>query len=109
MIRVCEPSLSELEKKYVNEALENNWLSSIAPPVQLFEEAFAKKFGVRHAVAVNSGGSALFLALWTLGIRPGDEVIVPAFTMVATAGAVTQCGATPVFVDAEPDTGNIDV
>ncbi len=109
MIRVCEPSLSDLEKKYVNEALENNWLSSIAPPVQLFEEAFAKRFGVRHAVAVNSGGSALFLALWTLGIRAGDEVIVPTFTMVATAGAVTQCGAIPVFVDAEPDTGNIDV
>ncbi len=109
MIRVCEPSLTDLEKKYVNEALENNWLSSIAPPVQLFEEAFAKKFGVKHAVAVNSGGSALFLALWTLGIRQGDEVIVPTFTMIATAGAVTQCGAIPVFVDSEPETGNIDV
>lgn len=109
MIRVCEPSLSDLEKTYVNEALDNNWLSSVAPPVQRFEEMFAKRFGVRHAIAVNSGGSALFLVLWTLGIRAGDEVIVPAFTMVATPGAVTQCGATPVFVDAEPDTGNIDV
>jgi perosamine synthetase len=109
MIRVCEPSLSVLEITYVTEALTNNWLSSIAPPVQLFEEMFAKRFGVRHAVAANSGGSALFLALWTLGIRPGDEVIVPAFTMVATPGAVTQCGATPVFVDAEAGTGNIDV
>lgn len=109
MIRVCEPSLTDLEKKYVNEALENNWLSSTAPPVQLFEEAFARRFGVRHAIAVNSGGSALFLALWTLGVRQGDEVIVPTFTMVATAGAVTQCGATAVFVDCEPDTGNIDV
>lgn len=109
MIHVCEPSLTALEKKYVNEALDNNWLSSTAPPVGLFEEAFARKFGVRHAVAVNSGGSALFLALWALGVRAGDEVILPAFTMVATAGAVTQCGATPVFVDSEPDTGNIDV
>src|SRR5215468_3676762 len=109
MIRVCEPSLSDLEITYVTEALTNNWLSSIAPPVQLFEEMFAKRFGVRHAVAANSGGSALFLALWTLGIRPGDEVIVPTFTMVATPGAVTQCGATPVFVDAESGTGNIDV
>jgi len=108
MIHVCEPSLTELEKKYVHEALENNWLSSTSPPVQLFEEAFARRFGVRHAVAVNSGGSALFLSLWTLGVRSGDEVILPAFTMVATAGAVTQCGATPVFVDSEPDTGNID-
>ena len=109
MIHVCEPSVSELEKKYVMEALENNWLSSTAPPVGLFERAFAERFDVAHAVAVNSGGSALFLALWTLGIRPGDEVIVPAFTMVATAGAVTQCGATCVFVDSEPGTGNIDV
>jgi perosamine synthetase len=60
-------------------------------------------------VAVNSGGSALFLALWALGIRPGDEVIVPTFTMVASAGAVTQCGATPIYVDCEPDTANLDV
>src|SRR3989304_5594301 len=108
MIHVCEPSLSELEKKYVMESLENNWLSSTAPPVALFEKAFAQRFGVKHAVAVNSGGSALFLALWTLEIRQGDEVIVPTFTMIATAGAVTQCGATPVFVDSEPETGNID-
>lgn len=109
MIRVCEPSLSALEKKYVCEALENNWLSSIAPPVRLFEEAFAARWGVKHAVAVNSGGSALFLALWVMGIRDGDEVILPSFTMVASAGAVTQCGATPVFIDSEPGTGNIDV
>ena len=109
MIRVCEPSLSELEKKYLREALDRNWLSSIAPPVAQFEEAFAHRFGARHAIAVNSGGSALFLSLWTLGARAGDEVIVPTFTMVATAGAVTQCGATPVFVECERETGNIDV
>ena len=109
MINVCEPSLSDLEKRYVQEALDRNWLSSIAPPVRLFEDAFATRWNVKHAVAVNSGGSALLLALWSLGVRPGDEVIMPAFTMVATAGAVTQCGATPVFVDSEPGTGNIDV
>lgn len=109
MIHVCEPTLSELEKHYVMEALDKNWLSSTAPPVANLEKAFADRFGTKHAVAVNSGGSALFLALWTLGVRQGDEVIVPTFTMVATAGAVTQCGATCVFVDAEPDTGNIDV
>lgn len=109
MIHVCEPSLSDLEKRYVHEAVEKNWLSSIAPPVRMFEEAFAERWGMKHAIAVNSGGSALFLALWTLGVREGDEVLVPAFTMIATAGAVTQCGATPVFVDSEPGTGNIDV
>jgi len=109
VINVCEPSLSDLEKRYVFEAIEKNWLSSIAPPVRLFEEAFAKRWNAKHAVAVNSGGSALFLALWSLGVREGDEVIMPAFTMVATAGAVTQCGATPIFIDSEPGTGNIDV
>ena len=109
MIHVCQPSLSNLEKQYVNEALDKNWLSSIAPPVRLFEESFARRWGAKHAVAVNSGGSALFLTLWSLGVRQDDEVIIPAFTMVATAGAVTQCGATPVFVDSEPGTGNIDV
>lgn len=109
MIHVCEPSLSDAERNYVIEALSNNWISSIAPPVRMFEEAFALRLGVKNAIAVNSGGSALFLALWSLGIRPGDEVIVPTFTMIATAAAVTQCGATPVFVDCERDTGNIDV
>ncbi len=109
MIPVCEPAVSELEKRYVLDAIDNNWLSSIAPPVQMFEQEFAERWGSKHAIAVNSGGSALFLALWTLGVRPGDEVLVPAFTMIATAGAVTQCGATPVFVDSEPGTGNIDV
>ncbi len=107
-IRVCEPSISELEKRYVMEALSNNFISSVAPPVAKFKEEFAKKIGVKHAVAVNSGGSALFLTLWALGIREGDEVIVPTFTMVATANAVKQCGATPVFVDSEYDTGNIN-
>jgi len=109
VISVCEPSLSDLEKKYVHEAIDKNWLSSIAPPVHLFEEAFARRWGAKHAVAVNSGGSALFLALWALGIHEGDEVLMPAFTMIATAGAVTQCGGIPVFVDSEPGTGNIDV
>src|SRR2546428_13863908 len=99
MIHVCEPSVSELEKKYVMEALENNWLSSTAPPVGLFDRAFAERFDVAHAVAVNSGGSALFLALWTLGIRPGAEVIGPAFTRVSPAGLVTPVRRTRWFVD----------
>src|SRR5205823_6479771 len=81
---------------------------SVAPPVPRFEQAFAEKFGVKHAVAVNSGGSALFLALKALGLGPGDEAIVPTFTMIATAGAVTHCGATPVFIDTEPGDFNLD-
>lgn len=107
-IRVCEPSIGRREINYVLEAVKKGEISSTARHINLFETAFAEKFGVKYAVAVNSGGSALFLTLWALGVRPGDEVIVPTFTMVATANAVAQCGAKPVFVDCEGN-GNIDV
>lgn len=106
-IKVCEPDITKKEIKYVTRAIKAGQVSSTAKYVGLFEQAFAKKNKVKYAVAVNSGGSALFLALWALGIRKGDEVIVPAFTMAATAYAVTQCGAKPVFVDCE-ENGNID-
>ena len=107
-IPVCRPSISSLEKTMVNLAIDRNAISSIGGFVEEFEELFAKKIGTKYCIAVNSGGSALFLALWVLGIKKGDEVIVPDFTMIATANAVIQCGARPVFVDAKYDTGNID-
>ncbi|HRY52908.1 MAG TPA: DegT/DnrJ/EryC1/StrS family aminotransferase [Candidatus Portnoybacteria bacterium] len=107
-IRVCEPYITQKEIDAVSRAIKEGNISSTAKYVGLFEKAFAKKFGVKYAVAVNSGGSALFLALWALGIKKGDEIIVPTFTMVATANAVVQCGAKPVFVDCE-ENGNIDV
>lgn len=107
-IRVCEPDISELEINYVVDAIKNKEISSIASPVGKLEDAFAEKFGMKYAVAVNSGGSALFLTLKALGIVPGDEVIMPSFTMVATAGAVSHCGATPVFVDSSEKSFNID-
>jgi len=108
MIKLCEPDISELEIKYVTQAIKDKMVSSSAPPVRKFEEAFAKKFGVKHAIAVNSCGSALFLALKALGIGPGDEVIVPTFTMIATPEAVSHCGAEPIFVDCRADNPNID-
>ncbi len=107
-IHVCEPDITELEIKYVTEAIKSTEVSSIAPPVHKLENAFAKKFGMKHAIAVNSGGSALFLALKAMGIGPGDEVIIPDFTMIATAAAVSHCGATPIFVDASEKSFNID-
>ncbi len=107
-IRVCEPYITKKEIDFVSRAVKEGNISSTAKYVELFEKAFAKKFGIKYAVAVNSGGSALFLALWALGVRGGDEVIVPTFTMVATANAVVQCRAKPVFVDCE-ENGNIDV
>src|SRR3989344_1284836 len=106
-IRVCEPDITKKEIKYVTEAISTGQISSTTKYVELFENNFAKKFSVDYAIAVNSGGSALFLALWSLGIRNGDEVIVPTFTMIATANAVVHCGATPIFVDCETN-GNID-
>ena len=107
-IYVCEPDIGDLEVKHVTDAIKKTEISSIAPPVHRLESAFAEKFGMKHAVAVNSGGSALFLALKALGIGPGDEVIVPDFTMIATAAAVSHCGATPVFVDSSEHSFNID-
>jgi len=108
IIRVCEPDITKLEIKYVTDAITTGHVSSSAKYVGLFEKAFAKKICVKYAISVNSCGSALFLALWGLGIRKGDEVIVPTFTMAATANSVVQCGAKPVFVDCE-ENGNIDV
>lgn len=107
-IPVCEPDITEIEIRYVTEAIKSKDISSIARPVRMFEEAFAKRYGMKHGIAVNSGGSALFLTLYGLGIRAGDEVIIPDFTMVATAAAVSHCGAKPVFVDASEKSFNMD-
>jgi dTDP-4-amino-4,6-dideoxygalactose transaminase len=82
---------------------------SSGPYVDAFESDFAAYTGAAHVVGVNSGTSALHLALLAAGIRPGDKVLVPAMTFVATAWAVAYVGATPVFCDVEPDTGTIDV
>jgi len=107
-IKVCEPSTTEAEIEMVTAAVKQNMISSTAPFVKVFENKFAVKIGTSYAVAVNSGTSALFVALKTLGIKEGDEVIVPTFTMIATANAVAQCGAKPVFVDSRRDNCNID-
>ncbi|MFN8019719.1 MAG: DegT/DnrJ/EryC1/StrS family aminotransferase [Acidimicrobiales bacterium] len=108
-LRVCEPGLGEAERRLVLEALDANWISSAGPFVAQFEEAFAAAVGCRHGVACSSGTAALHLALGAAGIGAGDEVIIPTFTMVATANAVRFLGATPVLVDSEPRTGNLDV
>jgi len=108
MIPVCEPFLNGNEKKYVLDAVETGWISSTGKYVSLFEEAFAKYCGVKHGITVCNGTVALHLALVALRIEKGDEVIIPDFTMIASAFAVCYTGAIPVFVDAEKDTWNID-
>ena len=108
-IPVCTPLLDGNEAKYVNEALSTGWISSSGKYVTDFEKVFAEYCGVRHGIAVCNGTVALHLAIVALGIGAGDEVIVPDFTMIASAYAVCYAGATPVFVDADAATWNVDV
>lgn len=106
---VCEPNLGKLERKYLMRAFDSSWISSAGSFVTRFEEAFAKTVSrSRAGIAVNSGTSALHLAIASLGIKPGDEIILPTFTMIATINAVTYCGAKPILIDADPKTWNID-
>jgi hypothetical protein len=98
-IPVYKPDLSGNERAYVNECLESGWISSKGKFVSVFEQAFAGYIGADFATAVCNGTTALHLALLALGIGPGDEVIVPTLTYIASANAVTYTGAVPVFVD----------
>lgn len=107
-IPVCEPTLLGNELKYVTDAVQTGWISSAGKYVTEFEQRFAAYCDCKYGVAVCNGTVALHLALVALGIGKGDEVIIPDFTMIATAFAVCYTGATPVFVDADPDTWNID-
>ncbi|HVN65258.1 MAG TPA: DegT/DnrJ/EryC1/StrS family aminotransferase [Methanomicrobiales archaeon] len=108
MIPVCVPMLGGRELEYVTECLGTNWISSKGRFVGEFEAGFAEFCGVGHGIATTNGTAALHLALAALGIGKGDEVIIPAFTMMSTAFAVLYTGATPVLVDADPETWNLD-
>ncbi len=108
-IPVCSPTIGERESDLVNQCLKDGWISGISPYVERFESSFAKYCGCDYGVACNSGTTALHLALASLGIENGDEVIIPTFTMIATPNAVTYTGARSVLVDSELDTWNIDV
>ncbi len=107
-IPVCEPLLNGNELKYINDAVSTGWISSAGSYIERFEKAFADYCGVKYGVAVCNGTVALHLALVSLGVGPGDEVIIPDFTMIASAFAVCYTGAQPVFVDADIETWNIN-
>ncbi len=107
-IPVYQPALSGNEKKYVLDCLDSTWISSKGVYLKRFEDGFSEKIGVKHATAVSNGTVALHLALLALGIGPGDEVIVPTLTYIASVNAIRYTGATPVFADSLRSTWQID-
>ena len=109
MIPVCKPWLPGNEKKYVLNALETNWISSAGEYINKFEEEFSKYCETKYGIGCSSGFGALHLACSALGLKKGDEVIVPTFTMVACTNAIILTGAKPVLVDSDKETYCIDV
>jgi len=108
MIPVAIPDLSGNEERYVLEAVKSTWISSSGAFLNRFEKEFAAACQTKHCLAVSNGTVALHLALLTLDVQPGDEILVPALTYIATANAVRYMGAVPIFVDVDPDTWCID-
>lgn len=108
MIPVCEPRLGEKELENVIDCIKTNWISSKGKYITEFEEKFSKYCEAKFGIACSSGTTALHLALASAGIKSGDEVIIPDFTMIATANSVTYTGAKFTLVDSEPDYWNID-
>lgn len=102
------PHLSGRELEYVNEAFASNWVAPIGPMVDAFEKEMCAYTGSPHAAALSSGTAALHLALLLLDVKPGDEIICSSFTFAGSAFPITYCGATPVFVDSEPESWNMD-
>jgi perosamine synthetase len=108
-IPVNEPLLNGNEKKYLQQCVDTGWVSSEGPFIGKFEADFARYLGRKHAIAVTNGTAALDAAVEALGIRAGDQVIVPALTIISCITQLVRCGAVPVLVDAEPLTWNADI
>lgn len=109
MIPVNTPLLKGNEKKYLIECIESGWISSEGPFVSEFENKFSAYIGRKHGVAVANGSAALDIAVRAIGIKDGDEVIMPTFTIISPAASIVNCGAKPILVDCEPNTWNMDV
>jgi dTDP-4-amino-4,6-dideoxygalactose transaminase len=107
-IPLAEPFLGGHERAYLEECVRTNFVSSVGPFVERFEREFALSVGSRFAVACASGTAALHVALQVAGVGPGDEVLVPTFTFIASVNAITYLGARPMFVDSERETWNLD-
>jgi len=109
MIPVNEPLFISNEEKYLAECIKSGWISSEGPFVKEFEGEIASYVGRKYAIAVSSGTAALEIAVGSISLKPGEEVIMPTFTIISCAMAVVAYGGVPVFVDAEPHTWNMDV
>lgn len=107
-VPVNEPLLAGNEKKYLTECVETGWISSEGPFIRQFEERLAGRVGRAYGAAVANGSAALDVAVAALGLGKGDEVILPTFTIISCAASVVRAGATPVLVDSDPDTWNMD-
>jgi perosamine synthetase len=109
MIPVNEPLLNGNEKKYLNECIDSGWISSEGPFVKLFEQQMAAAVVRRHGIAVCNGTAALETAVAALGLERGDQIIMPAFTIISCAAAIVRNGCVPLLVDSDPVTWNMDV
>ena len=108
-IPVNEPLIGSEERELVLQCLDTGWISSEGPFVKEFEEKFSERVGRKFGIACANGSAALDIAISALKIQPGDEVIIPCFTIISCALSVVRAGAIPVFVDADPETWNLDV
>ena len=108
-IPVNEPLLDGNEKQYLLECIETGWISSEGPFIRQFEEKFAARLGRKHGIAVTNGTAAIDAAVDALGIGPGDEVIMPTFTIISCITQIVRCGAIPVLVDSDSVTWSMDV
>ena len=108
-IPVNEPLLDGNEKRYLSECIDSGWISSEGPFVKKFEDEFSSKVGRKYGVAVANGTAALDIAIDALGIGQGDEVILPAFTIISCVHQIIRSGAKPVIIDSDPLTWNINV
>ncbi len=102
------PEVGDDERRALLEAFDSNWIAPVGPDIDAFEREVAERAGVEHAVALSSGTAALHLALVLAGVGPGDEVLVPSFTFIASASPVVHLGATPVFIDCSETSWNLD-
>jgi perosamine synthetase len=109
MIPVNVPLLDGNEKKYLLECIDSGWISSEGPFVARFEREFSARMGRQHGVAVCNGTAAIDIAVEALGLEPGDEILIPAFTIISCVNQIVRAGLVPVLVDSDPLTWNMDV